>query len=88
MEDCGSIPPCRVNSEIFHIVNLDIFIDNHTSNGADYQYAISHLFTQHNKLGGNLGKFIETQMRPALETSLVIKKIPITTYVNVLGKDL
>lgn len=73
-------------AEIFHTVDPDVFIDNHVSNGADYQYAITHLFTQHNKLGGALGKFIETQMRPALETSLIIKKIPITPYVNVWGK--
>jgi hypothetical protein len=73
-------------AEIFHTVNPDVFIDNHVSNGADYQYAITHLFTQHNKLGGALGKFIETQMRPALETSLIIKRIPITPYVNVWGK--
>ncbi len=72
-------------AEIFHTVNPDVFIDNHVSNGADYQYAITHLFTQHNKLGGALGKFIETQMRPALETSLIVKKIPITPYVNVWG---
>lgn len=72
-------------AEIFHIVNPDVFIDNHVSNGADYQYAITHLFTQHNKLGGDLGKFIETQMRPALESSLLMKNIPITPYVNVWG---
>ncbi|MBL4604171.1 MAG: M14 family metallopeptidase [Flavobacteriaceae bacterium] len=70
---------------IFHTVDPDVFIDNHVSNGADYQYAITHLFTQHNKLGGRLGKFLETQMRPALETSLIIKGIPITPYVNVWG---
>lgn len=70
---------------IFHVVDPDVFIDNHVSNGADYQYAITHLFTQHNKLGGKLGKFIETQMRPALETSLIVKGISITPYVNVWG---
>ncbi len=72
-------------AEIFHTVDPDVFIDNHVSNGADYQYAITHLFTQHNKLGGALGKFLETQMRPALETSMIIKRIPITPYVNVWG---
>ena len=72
-------------AEIFHTIEPDVFIDNHVSNGADYQYAISHLFTQHNKLGGALGKFIETQMRPALESSMMQKKIPITPYVNVWG---
>ena len=60
-------------AEIFHTIEPDVFIDNHVSNGADYQYAISHLFTQHNKLGGALGKFIETQMRPALESSMMQK---------------
>ena len=42
-------------AQIFHAVNPDVFIDTHVSNGADYQYAITHLFTQHNKLGGSLG---------------------------------
>ena len=73
-------------AQIFHVIDPDVFIDNHVSNGADYQYAISHLFTQHNKLGGSLGKFIETQMRPALESSMAIKNMPITPYVNVWGK--
>ena len=72
-------------ADIFHAINPDIFIDNHVSNGADYQYAISHLFTQHNKLGGSLGKFIETQMRPAIERSMSSKNMPITPYVNVWG---
>ncbi|WP_082864259.1 M14 family metallopeptidase [Polaribacter atrinae] len=72
-------------AEIFHTVNPDVFIDNHVSNGADYQYAITHLFTQHNKLGGKLGGFIETKMRPSLENSLQQKGISITPYVNVWG---
>ena len=72
-------------TEIFHIVNPDVFIDNHVSNGADYQYAITHLFTQHNKLGGKLGEFLETEMRPYIEKSLARKKIDITPYVNVWG---
>ncbi|WP_088323218.1 M14 family metallopeptidase [Polaribacter tangerinus] len=72
-------------AEIFHTVSPDVFIDNHVSNGADYQYAITHLFTQHNKLGGNLGNFLETKMRPEIEKLLARKNIPITPYVNVWG---
>jgi hypothetical protein len=72
-------------AEIFHTVNPDVFIDNHVSNGANYQYAISHLFTQHDKLGGPLGRFLENEMRPQLETSLKEKDIIITPYVNVWG---
>lgn len=72
-------------AEIFHTVNPDIFIDNHVSNGADYQYALTHLFTQHDKLGGNLGAFLENEMRPEIEKSLQEKEILITPYVNVWG---
>lgn len=72
-------------AQIFHTVNPDVFIDNHVSNGADYQYTITHLFTQHNKLGGKLGEFLETNMRPDLEKSLTQKNISITPYVNVWG---
>lgn len=72
-------------AKIFHCINPDVFIDNHVSNGADYQYAITHLFTQHNKLGGKLGSFIEQNMRPEMEESLLNKDIIITPYVNVWG---
>ncbi|MHB1146177.1 MAG: M14 family metallopeptidase [Lutibacter sp.] len=72
-------------AEIFHLVKPDIFIDNHVSNGADYQYGITHLFTQHNNLGNDLGAFIENEMRPNIETSLLKKNIIITPYVNVWG---
>ncbi len=72
-------------SEIFHLVNPDIFIDNHVSNGADYQYTLTHLFTQHNKLGGELGTFLHNQMMPELEKSLTEIKWDITPYVNVFN---
>lgn len=72
-------------AEIFHLVKPAVFIDNHVSNGADYQYAITHLFTQHNNLGNDLGAFIENKMRPDIEASLLKKDIIITPYVNVWG---
>lgn len=37
-------------AQIYHQLKPDVFIDNHVSNGADYQYVLTHLFTQHNKL--------------------------------------
>ncbi|NEW80081.1 MAG: M14 family metallopeptidase [Gelidibacter sp.] len=72
-------------AEIFQLVKPDVFIDNHVSNGADYQYGITHLFTQHNNLGNDLGNFIENEMRPNIEASLLKKNIIITPYVNVWG---
>ncbi|PNW29241.1 M14 family metallopeptidase [Formosa algae] len=73
-------------AEIFHKVQPDVFIDNHVSNGADYQYTLTHLFTQHNKLGGNLGTYLHTKMMPELEQSLAKKEWDITPYVNVFNQ--
>lgn len=73
-------------AEIFHKINPDIFIDNHVSNGADYQYTLTHLFTQHNKLDGELGIFINQKMRPDIEKDLVQQGLIITPYVNVFNQ--
>jgi len=72
-------------TEIFHKVSPDVFIDNHVSNGADYQYTLTHLFTQHNKLGGKLGAYLHEQLMPGLERELQKKLLDITPYVNVWG---
>ncbi|WP_298543567.1 M14 family metallopeptidase [uncultured Aquimarina sp.] len=72
-------------AKIFHVVQPDVFIDNHVSNGADYQYTLTHLFTQHNKLNGALGNYLHNEMHPKLEASLTTKNWDITPYVNVWG---
>jgi hypothetical protein len=76
----------RTFAQIFHLVKPDVFIDNHVSNGADYQYTLTHLFTQHNKLGGSLGKFLHNTMMPQLEQKLQKKEWDITPYVNVFNR--
>ncbi len=73
-------------AQIFHLVQPDVFIDNHVSNGADYQYTLTHLFTQHNKLGGQLGQYLHTEMMPQLEQKLRAKSWDITPYVNVFNR--
>lgn len=67
-------------------LNPDIFIDNHVSNGADYQYTLTHLFSQHNKLGGDLGDYLHHTLMPRLEDSLATKNWDITPYVNVFNR--
>lgn len=73
-------------AQIFHHIQPDVFIDNHVSNGADYQYILTHLFTQHNKLGGDLGSYVNQSMRPNLEKKLKQKNWDITPYVNVFNR--
>src|SRR5687768_7616394 len=45
-------------SKIFQFLDPDIFIDNHVSNGADYQHVMTLLTSQHNKLGGEMGIYL------------------------------
>jgi len=73
-------------NEIFHYVNPDVFIDNHVSNGADYQYTITHLFTQHNKLGGELGSYLHHTFIPEIEKNLSNNNWDSTPYVNVFNR--
>ncbi len=74
-------------AEIFHLIKPDIFIDTHVSNGADYQYTLTHLFTQHNKLGDKLGTYLHQEFKPAIEASLLEEGWDITPFVNVYNKD-
>ncbi|MFV0573448.1 MAG: M14 family metallopeptidase [Xanthomarina gelatinilytica] len=75
----------RAFAQIYHLVQPDVFIDNHVTNGADYQYTLTHLFTQHNKLGGQLGNYLHNTLHPELERKLFEKKWDITPYVNVFN---
>jgi len=76
----------RAFSKLFHHVNPDVFIDNHVSNGADYQYTITHLFTQHNKLGGELGNYLNQIFIPEVEKNLINNNWDATPYVNVFNR--
>ena len=68
--------------KIFHWVNPEIQIDNHVSDGADYQYTMTLLSTQWNKLGGQLGSFLHDVLQPALSADMEKKGWPMTPYVE------
>ncbi|PZD78312.1 M14 family metallopeptidase [Mesonia sp. K7] len=76
----------RAFAKLFHTVNPDVFIDTHVSNGADYQYTLTHLLTQHNKMQGALGDYIHQEFLPELVDSLSKKNLDITPYVNVFNE--
>ena len=75
----------KVFSEIFHLTGPDIFIDNHVSDGADYQHIMTLLTSQHNKLGGVMGDFLDKQFEPALYTLMKEKGYDLVPYVNSFG---
>ena len=68
--------------QIFHWVNPDIQIDNHVSDGADYQYTMTLLATQWNKLGGELGDFLHNVYGPSLFRDMQKRGWPMTPYVE------
>ncbi len=70
---------------IFHTVNPDVFLDNHVSNGADYQYTFTCIATQHERLGEKLGNFFKNEMYPEMVKDMQKKKIDVIPYVNIHG---
>lgn len=72
-------------AEIFHYLDPDVFVDNHVSDGADYQHIMTLLTSQHNKLGGAMGEYLDKQFEPALYTSMKGKGYDMVPYVNSFG---
>ncbi|MFC0772434.1 M14 family metallopeptidase [Terrimonas alba] len=76
----------RAFTEIFHLTDPDVFVDNHVSNGADYQHIMTLLTSQHSKLGGVMGEFINKRFEPALYSLMKEKNYDLVPYVNVWGE--
>ncbi len=76
----------RSFAEIFHTVDPEVFIDTHTSNGADYQYTLTMIPTQKDKLGGPLGEYLDKKMMPFLYDYMAKSPYEMTPYVNSLGR--
>jgi hypothetical protein len=77
----------RSFAELFQWINPDVFIDNHVSDGADYPYVMTLATSQHNKLGDEMGTYMNEVFEPALFSSMRNKKNPMMHYVNVWGHD-
>ncbi len=69
---------------VFHRYQPHILIDNHVSNGADYQYTMTLITSQLNKLGTVLGNYVKSNMEPAIYKDMANKGNPIIPYVNTL----
>ncbi len=75
----------RAFAEIFHLTDPDVFVDNHVSNGADYQHVMTLLTSQHNKLGGVMGEFMNKTFEPGLYALMKERNYDLVPYVNVYG---
>ena len=71
--------------EIFQALQPHIFIDTHTSNGADYQYTMTLISTQKDKLNPVLSELLTTEIEPYLYKNMEKVGWEMTPYVNVFG---
>jgi hypothetical protein len=69
-------------TKLFHSLDPDILIDNHVSDGADYQYTMTLITTQYEKLGGQLGTWLQRSFEPQLFKNMSERNWEMTPYVN------
>lgn len=70
--------------KIFHTLKPAVFIDTHTSNGADYQYTMTLITSQLNKMNPVLAEFVDTSMNPYLYREMEMNGFPMIPYVTTM----
>lgn len=68
-------------NKIFSSWSPDLMIDNHTSNGADYQYTMTLIPTQKDKLEPSLSNILTNDMIPYFYAKMEKKSWDMTPYV-------
>ena len=68
-------------TRIFHWLKPHLFVDTHTSNGADYQYTMTLLSPRKERLDAHLSNFLVNKMEPYLYENYDT----LSPYVNVWG---
>lgn len=73
----------RSFQQIFQWLKPDVFIDNHVSNGADYQYTYTYISTNKERLGNVLGNYFNDEMQRTLLKNMEKKDVISVPYVNI-----
>lgn len=74
---------------IFHALDPDVFIDTHTTNGADYQYAMTYIVPLYDRMPKPTRDLLFDNMLPYLKENMPKKwNYDITPYVSMNGKTL
>lgn len=71
---------------IFNRWQPEIFVDTHTSNGADYQYVMTLIPTQKDKLNPILSEYLTHTLVPGLYSEMAKQGYPMIPYVNSIGE--
>ena len=67
---------------LYQAIKPDVFIDTHTSNGADYTYTMTLITTQVDKAGPVLGPYLKEVMEPHIFETMKQRGETIVPYVN------
>lgn len=72
--------------KIFQWLKPALFIDTHTSNGADYQYTMTLITSQPDKMHPLLRDYTRDKLNPYIYQDMAEKQDTITPYVNSVGR--
>ena len=73
-------------SRIFHALDPDVFVDNHVSNGADYQYSLTYISSMSERLAPSMNELTYNLCIPSLEKELRKRKVDLFPYVELKGE--
>lgn len=69
-------------TQLFHEWQPDVFVDNHTTNGADYPYVMTLIASQKDKFDPGLAEYLEQAMLPELYRRMEETDYKMCPYVN------
>lgn len=75
----------RSFQEIYQWIKPDVFIDNHVSNGADYQYVFTYITSFKARVGKVLGDYFYEVFQAKNLSDMLKSGYPSTQYVNIEG---
>jgi hypothetical protein len=73
-------------TRIFHGLDPDVFIDNHVSNGADYQYTLTYIPSLKQRLAPSIQSITYDKLIPELTTQLKNRGTDLFPYVDLKGE--
>lgn len=77
----------RTFNRIYTEWDPDVFVDTHVTDGADYQYIMTLIDSQRDKLHPAISQVMQKTILPYLYLAMNSLGLPMSPYVNVWGED-
>ena len=81
-------PEMKALLRLFSTWLPDFYIDNHTTNGVDYQYHVTYGMEKHQNIFGALSKWGQEKFIPFMKSETEKKGFLVTSYIELIGKEL